>query len=179
MVRRIRNIVAMAIGVVAAATAQSTAAGSLVAQAPAQSASTPPTSGGSSTMVETHRRAQPQVPELEGATVSNSNEAQGPGPGPIGPGPGCNVFPASANIGTKVSLSYFGPSPSTDNPSLVGPEQLLKSGTVDASSGTITIPLYLGYMAGTKKKVWYILTDVDDQGVAAELGLNEGIKHFV
>src|SRR5277367_4339891 len=46
------------------------------------------------------------------------NSAQGPGPGPIGPGPGCDVFPAPANIGTKVRLSYFGPPPSTDSPSL-------------------------------------------------------------
>ncbi len=52
----------------------------------------------------------------------------------------------------------------------------MKSGTVDAASGTTTIPLYLGYMAGTKQKVWYILTDVDDQGVAAELGLNYSTK---
>jgi hypothetical protein len=58
----------------------------------------------------------------------------------------------------------------------VGPEQLLKSGTVDAASGTITLPLYLGYMAKTQKNVWYILTDVDDQGVAAELGLNYSAK---
>jgi hypothetical protein len=86
------------------------------------------------------------------------------------------VFPAPANIGTKVSLSYFGPPPSTDNPSLVGPEQLLKSGTVDAAGGTITLPLYLGCMAGTNKMVWYIVTDVDDQGVAAEHGLNYSAK---
>ena len=176
MVRRIRNIVTVVIGVVAAATAQTTATGTLMAQAPAPSASTPPAPGNGSMMVQTHKRAQPQVPELERAADINFNEAQGPGPGPIGPGPGCNVFPAAANIGTKVSLSYFGPSASTDNPSLVGPEQLLKSGTVDAASGTTTIPLYLGYMAGTKQKVWYILTDVDDQGVAAELGLNYSAK---
>lgn len=176
MVRRARNIIAVVIGVAAAAAAQTTATGTLVAQAPAANASTPPAPGNGSMMVQTHKRAQPQVPELERAADSNFNEAQGPGPGPIGPGPGCNVFPAAGNIGTKVSLSYFGPSPSTDNPSLVGPEQLLKSGTVDAASGTITIPLYLGYMAGTKQKVWYILTDVDDQGVAAELGLNYSAK---
>ena len=176
MVRRARNIVAVVIGVAAAAAAQTTATGTLVAQAPAANASTPPDPGNGSMMVQTHKRPRPQVPELERAADSNFNEAQGPGPGPIGPGPGCNVFPAAANIGTKVSLSYFGPSPSTDNPSLVGPEQLLKSGTVDAASGTITIPLYLGYMAGTKQKVWYILTDVDDQGVAAELGLNYSAK---
>jgi hypothetical protein len=110
------------------------------------------------------------------AAAGEFNFTQGPGQGPIGPGPGCDLFPAPANIGTKVSLSYFGPSPSTDNPSLVGPEQLLKSGSVDAASGTITLPLYLGYMKGTNKKVWYILSDVDDSGVAAELGLNYSAK---
>jgi hypothetical protein len=142
MVRRIRKVVTSVIGVVAAATALSTAVGTLMGQAPAQSASTPPARGNGSVMVQTHKRAQPQVPELETAEEPNFNAAQGPGPGPIGPGPGCDVFPAPANIGTKVSLSYFGPPPSTDNPSLVGPEQLLKSGTVDAASGTITLPLY-------------------------------------
>jgi hypothetical protein len=86
------------------------------------------------------------------------------------------VFPAPANIGTKVSLGYFGPPPSTENPSLVRPVQLLKAGVVDVPSGTITVPLYLGYMKGTHKKVWYILTDVDDSGVAAELGLNYSAK---
>lgn len=106
----------------------------------------------------------------------NFNMAQGPGPGPIGPGPGCNLFPAPASIGTTVPLSYFGPPPSSQNPSLVGPEQLLKSGTVDVAHGTITLPLYLGSMKGTKKNVWYILTDVSDPGVAAELGLNFSTK---
>ena len=66
----------------------------------------------------------------------------GPGPGPIGPGPGCNLFPAPPSIGAGVSLSYFGPPPSETNPSLVGPVQLLKSGTVDHQKGTITLPLY-------------------------------------
>jgi hypothetical protein len=79
-------------------------------------------------------------------------------------------------VGATVPLSYFGPSPSTTNPSLVGPVQLLKSGTVDAAKGTITLPLYKGTLRGTKKNVWYILTDVDDQGVAAELGLNYSAK---
>ena len=106
-----------------------------------------------SKMVQANKRGQPSVPELQTTSGNSSfNEAQGPGPGPIGPGPGCNVFPAPANIGTKVSLSYFGPPPSSDNPSLVGPEQLLKSGTVDAANGTITVPLYLGYMKGTNKR---------------------------
>ncbi len=61
------------------------------------------------------------------------------------------------------------------NQSLVGPVQLLNTGQIDASSGTITIPLYLGHMKNGKN-VWYILTDVDDPGVAAELGLNFSAK---
>jgi hypothetical protein len=104
------------------------------------------------------------------------NSDQGPGPGPIGPGPGCNLFPAPPSVGATVPLTYFGPSPSETNPSLVGPVQLLKSGTVDSARGTITLPLYLGHMKGNKKNVWYILTDVDDPNVAAELGLNFSAK---
>jgi hypothetical protein len=107
---------------------------------------------------------------------STFNSAQGPGPGPIGPGPGCDLFPAPASVGASVPLSYFGPSPSTVNPSLVGPVQLLNSGTVDAAHGTITIPLYKGTLKGSGKNVWYILTDVSDQGVANELGLNFSTK---
>src|SRR6266478_6723775 len=104
------------------------------------------------------------------------NSEQGPGPGPIGPGPGCNLFPAPPSVGATVPLSYFGPSPSEVNQSLVGPVQLLKSGTVDAAHGTITLPLYQGKLAGTNKNVWYILTDVSDSNVAAELGLNFSTK---
>jgi hypothetical protein len=104
------------------------------------------------------------------------NSAQGPGPGPIGPGPGCNLFPAPPSVGATVPLSYFGPSPSTTNPSLVGPVQLLNTGKLDTANGTITIPLYKGTLKGTRKNVWYILTDVDDPGVAAELGLNFSAK---
>lgn len=107
---------------------------------------------------------------------SSFNSEQGPGPGPIGPGPGCNLFPAPPSVGANVGLSYFGPPPSTTNPSLVGPVQLLNSGTVDAKNGTITLPLYKGSIKGKKQTVWYILTDVSDQGVAQELGLNYSAK---
>lgn len=108
-------------------------------------------------------------------TSANPNTAQGPGGVPLGPGPGCNVFPASASIGTAVPLSYFGPPPSSVNQSLVGPVQLLNTGQIDSKNGTITIPLYLGHMKNGKN-VWYILTDVDDPSVAAELGLNFSAK---
>ena len=123
-------------------------------------------------------RPAPQVTSAgTGADSSSSfNSDQGPGPGPIGPGPGCDLFPAPASVGSNVGLSYFGPSPSTVNPSLVGPVQLLNTGKVDATNGTITIPLYKGTLKGTHKNIWYILTDVSDQGIANELGLNYSAK---
>ena len=103
--------------------------------------------------------------------------SDGPGGGPrANNGPGCNLFPAAASTGTRVPLSYFGPPPAETNPSLVGPEQELKSGQLDAINGRITLPLYLGYITGTKIPVWYILTDVSDQGQAAQLGLNYSAK---
>jgi hypothetical protein len=111
----------------------------------------------------------------DATTAADPNTAQGPGPGPIGPGPGCNLFPAPPSVGTTVNLSYFGPPPSTTNQSLVGPVQLLKTGPVDTTKGTITIPLYLGHMKNGAN-VWYVLTDVDDADVAAELGLNFSAK---
>jgi hypothetical protein len=115
-------------------------------------------------------------PAVALASSTTINSTQGPGPGAIGPGPGCDLFPAPPSVGASVPLSYFGPSPSTTNPSLVGPVQLLNSGQVDAKNGTITIPLYKGHLAGKSKTIWYILTDVDNPGVAAELGVNFSTK---
>jgi hypothetical protein len=43
-------------------------------------------------------------------------------------------------------------------------------------NGTITLPLYKGTLKGTNKNIWYVLTDVSDQGVANELGLNFSAK---
>ena len=116
-----------------------------------------------------------RLADVGGATSTNPKTAPGPGGVPLGPGPGCNVFPASANIGTAIPLSYFGPPPSSVNQSLVGPVQLLNTGQIDSKAGTITIPLYLGHMKNGMN-VWYILTDVDDANVAAELGLNFSAK---
>jgi hypothetical protein len=139
--------------------------------------------GGSVGVSSVNTSSNSPVTAASGGSFSNEssnsgtfNSDQGPGPGPIGPGPGCNLLPAPPSVGATVPLSYFGPSPSETNPSLVGPVQLLKSGTVDAAHGTITLPLYLGHMKGSKKNVWYILTDVDDPNVAAELGLNFSAK---
>src|SRR5690349_7111604 len=99
-----------------------------------------------------------------------------PSPGVFGPGPGCNLFPAPASVGATVDISYFGPPPSENNPSLVGPVQLLKSSQVNLQKGTVTLPLYRGSLAGSGKTVWYILTEVSDPDVASLLGLNFSAK---
>jgi hypothetical protein len=99
-----------------------------------------------------------------------------PSPGVFGPGPGCNVFPAPASVGATVGLSYFGPPPSANNPSLVGPVQLLKSAQVDVTKGTVTLPLYRGSMAGNKETVWFIVTETSDPEIASLLGLNFSAK---
>jgi hypothetical protein len=100
----------------------------------------------------------------------------GPAPGPLGPGPGCNLFPAPPSTGASVPLSYFGPPPSASNPSLVGPFQLLQSGRVDTTKGTLTLPLYKGFLKRGNVPIYYILTDVDDTQVATQLGLNFSAK---
>ena len=82
-----------------------------------------------------------------------------------------DVQPAPPSIGADVPLTYFGPAPSSVQKELVGPLQLLRSGTVDQDAGTTTIPLYRGQMEdGTP--VWYVLTDTTDKGNADALGLN-------
>lgn len=86
-----------------------------------------------------------------------------------------NIAPAPASIGADVPLTYFGPAPSTVNPRLIGPLQLLRSGPVDTAAGTITLPLYQGRMA-SGESVWYILTDTTDAENAAALGLNFSAK---
>ena len=121
--------------------------------------------------------ATPPATPSGAGTSTGFNSEQGPGPGPrLDPGPGCNLFPAPASTGATVGLPYFGPPPSTVNTSLVGPVKLLNAGTVDDINGTVTLPLYKGTLKGGNKTVWYILTDVSDQGIANELGLNFSAK---
>src|SRR5271156_401903 len=162
------NALALALGTVAVSSAQVTTQ----ARAPL----TPET-------MALHRLAKRPLsfatakPEVSAASDSGFNSAQGFGALARDQGePGCDLFPAPANIGTNVGLSYFGPPPSTVNQSLVGPVQLLDTGQVDATVGTITIPLYKGTVKSTGKTAWYILTDVSDPGIAAELGLNFSAK---
>src|SRR5215469_1995663 len=115
--------------------------GTLVASIAVAAGAPPTTAPLSPEMLAIHARASrpaataPALPASVSSPV-NFNSEQGPGPGAIGPGPGCNVFPAPASVGASVSLSYFGPPPSSVNQSLVGPVQLLNSGQVDAQHGT-------------------------------------------
>jgi hypothetical protein len=54
------------------------------------------------------------------------------------------VRPSPPSIGADVPVTYFAPPPSTDQPHLIGPLQLLRTGPVDLDQGTITLPLYEG-----------------------------------
>lgn len=91
--------------------------------------------------------------------------------GDMAEGLGDDVQPAPPSIGADIPVTYFGPAPSQVQRELIGPFQLLKSGTVDIDAGTITMPLYRGQMEdGTP--VWYIVTDTNDKGNADALGLN-------
>ena len=86
------------------------------------------------------------------------------------------IQPAPPSVGADIPVTYFGPSPSEVQKELIGPYQLLKSGKLDKDKGAITLPLYQGQMRGTGAKVWYILTDTDDAGNAAALGINFSAK---
>src|SRR5258708_1245510 len=118
------------------------------------------------------RLRMPRVASARAIDIKDAPACPTPRRHPTPPWP---KAPAPASVGTTVSLSYFGPPPSSTNQSLVGPVQLLKSGPVDAAKGTITIPLYLGHMKNGAN-VWYILSDVDDPDVANLLGLNFSAK---
>jgi hypothetical protein len=98
--------------------------------------------------------------------------------GPLngGQASGSEINPAPASIGADVPATYFGPAPSSVNPKLVGPVQLLKAGAVDSDKGTVTLPLYKGKLGPTGQSVWFVLTDTDDKENADALGLNFSAK---
>jgi hypothetical protein len=91
------------------------------------------------------------------------------------PTPIDEIRPSPASIGADVPATYFGPPPSAVQKELIGPYQLMKSGTMDLEAGTITMPLYKGQLA-SGELVWYILTDTSDEKNAAALGINFSAK---
>lgn len=80
------------------------------------------------------------------------------------------------SIGADIPVTYFGPPPSSVEPELVGPVQLLTSGALDVNAGTITLPLYEGRLKETGESIWYVITDTSDAGVAESLGINHAAK---
>jgi len=86
-----------------------------------------------------------------------------------------NSQPPAPSIGADVTLPYFAPPPSMVQKELVGPYQLIKSGKIDMTAMTITLPLYKGQMKDGAA-VWYILTDTNDKGNADALGINYSAK---
>ena len=83
-----------------------------------------------------------------------------------------DIAPAPPSIGADIPLTYFGPAPSTVQKELVGPLQLLRSGSIDMNESTITLPLYQGHIRESGETVWYILSDTTDKGNADALGIN-------
>ena len=84
--------------------------------------------------------------------------------------------PVPPSSGADVPVTYFGPAPSSVEPELIGPHQLITAGQVDLAAGTVKLPLYKGHMKDTGKTVWFILTDTSDEGQAAALGINYSAK---
>ncbi|MDD5275166.1 MAG: hypothetical protein PHR16_03675 [Methylovulum sp.] len=102
---------------------------------------------------------------------------------------GDNVIPAPPSIGSVVPLTYFGPAPSSVNPSFIGPHQLLTAGKVNINRLTVTLPLYKA-VSPEGETYWYVLTDSNDQANSEALGLNfsgkltyaetgRGVRHAV
>lgn len=83
-----------------------------------------------------------------------------------------DVRPSPPSIGTDIPVTYFGPPPSSVEPELIGPFQLLTAGVLDEDAGTITLPLYRGELKETGEPIWYIVTDTTDADAAEGLGLN-------
>ena len=109
--------------------------------------------------------------EQEEVTIPDEEQVLEPAPN----GPGCDVTPASAAVGADVAETYFGPPPSSVNPSLVGPLELLTAGDIDRQNLTVELPLYRGEIEDGRN-VFYIVTDTTDEGNAQGLGINFSAK---
>lgn len=70
--------------------------------------------------------------------------------------------PTPETIGVHYSYGYEG-------------QQILKTASVDLENNAVTLPLYQGGLADGRT-VWYVITDVSDEGVARQSGLNYAPK---
>lgn len=119
---------------------------------------------------------------LAAPAAAQSPGRDGPAPGPDDvagapnqAGPEDGVPPAPPSTGADVAEEYFGPMASEVDKKLVGPVQLLRSGTLSRGRTTIQLPLYRGHTR-TGRAFWYILTDTTDRDNAEGLGLNHSAK---
>jgi hypothetical protein len=125
----------------------------------------------------THVRAHARANALQDSVGVGASSAQCDAKAEIPTELVGEIMPAPPSIGADVPASYFGTAPSTVQKELIGPYQLMKSGTVNLDKGTITLPLYEGYLkADPNTRIWYVLTDTSDAENAAALGLNFAAK---
>lgn len=87
-----------------------------------------------------------------------------------------DVRPSPPSIGADIPVTYFGPPPSSVEPELIGPKQLLTAGSLDVDAGTITLPLYEGRVSGHDETYWFVTTDTSDPENGKALGLNVSPK---
>jgi hypothetical protein len=72
---------------------------------------------------------------------------------------------ADAAFGTAIQAGYQGPMASYEDHALVGPVDLLRSGTLnDGVVSNYTMPLYAG-ISESGQGYWFILTDSSDEGM--------------
>ena len=72
---------------------------------------------------------------------------------------------ADPAFGTAIQAGYQGPMASYENHGLVGPVDLLRSGTLnDGVVSNYTAPLYYG-VSLDNRPYWWIVTDSSDQGM--------------
>ncbi|KAF2670242.1 hypothetical protein BT63DRAFT_439316 [Microthyrium microscopicum] len=75
-------------------------------------------------------------------------------------------------FGTAITAGYQGPMASYEDHALVGPVDLLRSGTVSFGVvSNITMPLYTS-QSSTNATYWFIVTDSSDEGNARQLAIN-------
>jgi hypothetical protein len=83
---------------------------------------------------------------------------------------------ADPAFGTHIQAGYQGPMASDIDLELVGPVNLVRSGTLnDAVNTTYTFPLYSG-QSTRNKTYWFIVTDTSDEGNSKQLGINFSSK---
>ena len=79
---------------------------------------------------------------------------------------------ANINVEKAIAAGYQGPFASGVNVELVGPANLLRSGTLAIGpKSNYTLPVY-NSLSCRGERYWWVVTDTSDEGNAAQLGVN-------